>query len=140
MRGRIKLERITALEDTLTDLLEQVRSASMVIGKVEVQFFERGAGLSREEVDLFTAKRSMDTVLHGIPTVADLLVLAPVMAALKAAHAMVQADMACMRGRDDCEKQWDGAMATLKRALNRFDFTDADTGRDENTNKQEGEE
>jgi DNA-binding FrmR family transcriptional regulator len=131
MRGRIKLDRLSRLEEITTDLYAGISKAAVALNQYEADLKAKGlANASEVERALIESKSDIGDILRSVPSVTSLLILAPVVDALKKANDLVLADHATLLGREGCEKRWDRAMADLKKALNRFDF-------DESTQQEE---
>jgi hypothetical protein len=124
MRGKIRLDRFAKLEETTTDLYGKVKDAAFALSVFDASVHTRGTEITNVEKELFYVKDELDSLLESIPSVTNLLILAPAVDVLTCANELVLADNACTLGRDGCEKRWDKAMQALKKALNRIDFND----------------
>lgn len=68
----------------------------------------------------FQTANTARTVLRNLGDSLDAVAeLGSIVAVIQAAQEMVQADNACVLGRDGCERRWDEAMKALKSSLAR---------------------
>lgn len=117
MRNRVKISQVSRLEEATTDFYALLQSASEAM-----EYLHDKKDPTREESELLTVKMAIDQALVAVPQVTKLLILAPVVNAVRWANELSIADNACVLGRDGCERRWDRTMAMMRKALARLEF------------------